>query len=292
MNTTPKLSFLAILLVAFCLQSAFADQKAMNHAEMDMLQETVPKFNESGTEPMSYALFPDDKGLFYSHVAFVTIGFWCLMPMGIMLGVAKSSLHVPIQILAVIFAMFGFFFGKLYGHSAPHLYEGNVHHSLGWALFALLITQVVGGFVRKIANAIKSHVAQSDRYETIGLVNQQQGSLSSPAGSERSNSIISESTLHNNPDDMSFEDESMTDAEAEDPLLYSLNEKEPLFKRMTNAILPFVPGIVKRGFEAAADNRFTNTVCRIFHQSLGRVFVLLVFTQTISGMVVYHGVCR
>ncbi|KAF1806813.1 hypothetical protein V8B55DRAFT_1459886 [Mucor lusitanicus] len=241
---------------------------------------------------MSYALFPDDKGLFYSHVAFVTIGFWCLMPMGIMLGVAKSSLHVPIQILAVIFAMFGFFFGKLYGHSAPHLYEGNVHHSLGWALFALLITQVVGGFVRKIANAIKSHVAQSDRYETIGLVNQQQGSLSSPAGSERSNSIISESTLHNNPDDMSFEDESMTDAEAEDPLLYSLNEKEPLFKRMTNAILPFVPGIVKRGFEAAADNRFTNTVCRIFHQSLGRVFVLLVFTQTISGMVVYHGVCR
>ncbi|OAD02438.1 hypothetical protein MUCCIDRAFT_11833, partial [Mucor lusitanicus CBS 277.49] len=231
--------------------------------------------NESGTEPMSYALFPDDKGLFYSHVAFVTIGFWCLMPMGIMLGVAKSSLHVPIQILAVIFAMFGFFFGKLYGHSAPHLYEGNVHHSLGWALFALLITQVVGGFVRKIANAIKSHVAQSDRYETIGLVNQQQGSLSSPAGSERSNSIISESTLHNNPDDMSFEDESMTDAEAEDPLLYSLNEKEPLFKRMTNAILPF-----------------TNTVCRIFHQSLGRVFVLLVFTQTISGMVVYHGVCR
>ncbi|EPB87409.1 hypothetical protein HMPREF1544_05835 [Mucor circinelloides 1006PhL] len=291
MDTTPKLSFLAILLVALCIQPIFAEQKAMNHAEMDMLQETVPKFNESGTEPMSYALFPDDKGLFYSHVAFMTIGFWCLMPMGIMLGVAKSSLHVPIQILTVIFAMFGFFFGKLYGHSAPHLYQGNVHHSLGWALFALLITQVVGGFVRKISNAIKNHVAESDRYETIGLVNQQ-GSSSSPAGSERSNSIMSESTLHNNRDDMSFEDESMTDVETEDPLAYSFNEKTSLFKRMTIAILPFIPNVVKRGFEIAADNRFTNTFCRILHQSLGRVFVLLVFTQTISGMVVYHGVCR
>ncbi|KAK4520824.1 uncharacterized protein ATC70_006704 [Mucor velutinosus] len=291
MNPIPKLLFSATLLATLCLQSAFADQKAMNHAEMDMLQETVPKFNESETEPMSYALFPDNKGLFYSHVAFVTIGFWCLMPMGIMLGVAKSSLHVPIQILTVIFAMIGFFFGKLYGHSAPHLYQGNVHHSLGWALFALLITQVVGGLVRKISNAIKSHVAESDRYETIGLVNHQ-GSSSSPTGSGRSNSVTSEYTLHNNPDDMSFEDESMTDVETEVPLSYSLNEKLPLFKRITNAILPFVPSIVKRGFKIAADNRFTNTACRIFHQSLGRVFVLLVFTQTISGMVVYHGVCR
>lgn len=291
MNTAPKLPLVAILLANLCLQPVFADQKAMNHAEMDMLQETVPKFNESGTEPMSYALFPDDKGLFYSHVAFMTIGFWCLMPMGIMLGVAKSNLHVPIQILTVIFAMFGFFFGKLYGHSAPHLYQGNVHHSLGWVLFALLITQVVGGFVRKISNAIKNHVAESNRYETISLVNQQ-GSSSSPAASERSNSVMSESTLHNNSDDMSFEDESMTDVETEDPLSHSLNEKVPFFKRITNTILPFVPSIVKRGFEAAADNRFTNTVCRIFHQSLGRVFVLLVFTQTISGMVVYHGVCR
>lgn len=59
------------------------------------------------------------------------IGFWCLMPMGIMLAVAKSSLHVQIQSLTVVFVMFGVFFGKLCGHNAPHLYQGNIHHSPG-----------------------------------------------------------------------------------------------------------------------------------------------------------------
>ncbi|GAN10083.1 integral membrane protein [Mucor ambiguus] len=271
MNTTPKLLFPATLLATF-LQPALADQKAMNHAEMDMLQETVPRFNESGTEPMSYALFPGDKELFYSHIAFMIIGFWCLMPMGVMLGVANSNLHVPIQILTAIFA-------------------GNVHHSLGGALFSLLITQVIGGFARKISNAMKSHVEESDRYETISLVNQQ-GSSPSPAGSEISNGVVSESTLHNNSNGMSFEDESMTGFETENPLSYSLKEKVPLFKRITDAILPFVPSIFKRGFKFATDSRFANTVCRIFHQYLGCVFVLLVLTQTISGMVVHHDVCR
>lgn len=59
------------------------------------------------------------------------IGFWCLMSMGIMLGVAKSSLHVQIQSLTVVFVMFGVFFGKLSGHNAPRLYQENIHHSPG-----------------------------------------------------------------------------------------------------------------------------------------------------------------
>lgn len=91
---------------------------------------------------------------------------------------------------------------------------------------------------------------------------------------------------------MSFEDESITYIESKVLLSYSLNEKIPFTKRIMIAILPFIPDFVKRAFEAAADNRFTNTFRRIFHQYLSHVFVLLIFTQTISGMIVYHGVYR
>ncbi|KAI9485888.1 MAG: hypothetical protein EXX96DRAFT_645784 [Benjaminiella poitrasii] len=289
-------SLFSILLISLCLQLVSAEQKAMNHAEHDMLNEEVPKFNATGDEPMSYALFPDNKGLFYTHVAFMTLAFWLLMPIGIMLGIARSNLHMPVQILTFIVAMFGFFFGKLYGHSTPHLYRGNMHHSLGWLLFILLISQFVAGFVRKIANAVKSHISENRQYETIGLVAHSERS----SGTGRSDSLTSDSTLHNNHEDMTLDDEDAPfinhedplDLDQEDPLGYSLNEKDPLSKRLMNKVLPFIPRFIKRGFEIAADNTFTNTICRFFHFFTGRVFIVLIFTQTISGMVVYHGVCR
>lgn len=91
---------------------------------------------------------------------------------------------------------------------------------------------------------------------------------------------------------MFFEDESITYIESKVLLSHSLNEKIPFKKRIMITILPFIPDFVKRAFKAAADNRFTNTFRRIFQQYLSHVFVLLIFTQIISGMVVYHGVYR
>lgn len=83
-NRKPRFSLLLFGTICFSVifQLTTAEQKAMNHAEHDMLEEPVPKFNETGTEPLSYALFPDKKGLFYTHVAFMTIAFWLFMPLG------------------------------------------------------------------------------------------------------------------------------------------------------------------------------------------------------------------
>lgn len=46
------------------------------------MDEKVPAFNATGDEPMSYALFPDNKSYFYIHVAMMVIAFWVLMPIG------------------------------------------------------------------------------------------------------------------------------------------------------------------------------------------------------------------
>jgi hypothetical protein len=47
-----------------------------------LMDETVPAFNATGDEPMSYALFPGEKGYFYIHVVMMIIAFWILMPIG------------------------------------------------------------------------------------------------------------------------------------------------------------------------------------------------------------------
>lgn len=83
----------------------------------------------------------------------------------------------------------------------------------------------------------------------------------------------------------------------DDPLMMSMmsssSEKPPsIWMRGINAVLPFIPQIIKTAFVKTAYNPFTKTVCRHFHSIMGRVFVVLIFTQTHSGLVVYHGVCR
>jgi cytochrome b561 len=72
-----------------------------------------------------------------------------------MMGLGKSKLHIPIQLVIFIVSLFGFFFGRLYGHSTPHLYTGNIHHSMGWVIFILLNIQLTAGATYKVAKAVQ-----------------------------------------------------------------------------------------------------------------------------------------
>ncbi|KAI9301315.1 hypothetical protein BJ944DRAFT_234026 [Cunninghamella echinulata] len=285
----------------------------------------LPPFNSTGEEPMSYALFPENKGYFYTHVAFMILAFWILMPIGIMFGIAKSSFHVPTQILAFLVALLGYFFGHLYAHSTPHLYKGNSHHKLGWIIFLFMIAQLAVGVVRKIANAVgksqKSvhyqvldHSGDDDNdEETVRLVRRSSSILSQHGGDNHSEGSIE--TLHHNGgydqhpkkenddehDDIIIqqqhseqdeEEEGELLLDDEDPVNLYEEEKPSLWMRGINVMLPYIPKMIKKAFVYTAYNPFTKTVCRYYHSIMGRVFVVLIFTQTLSGLVVYHGVCR
>lgn len=67
---------LLVLLVVIYAHSV----QAQHH--MPMEDPPLPAFNATGEEPMSYALLPQNKGYFYTHVAFMVIAFWILMPIG------------------------------------------------------------------------------------------------------------------------------------------------------------------------------------------------------------------
>ncbi|KAI8984637.1 hypothetical protein BDF20DRAFT_860992 [Mycotypha africana] len=307
------LLFLSLLFL--CLIQLTSAQH--DHATMGM-DEPVPAFNATGDELMSYALFPEKKGYFYIHVAMMVIAFWVLMPIGIMLGIAKSSFHVPVQLLAFCFAMAGFFFAQLYGHSTPHLYKGNSHHTLGWILFLFMLIQMSVGVVRKIANAVGRR--SSNAYERLQEVQQREFIRSGTSSSSSDHqSEASGDTLHMNEFDLDkqeyrrssnpeinnanhstdYEDDP-EGAEENDQLVSSLNdnrskvvfEKEPVTMRLFNLASPYIPSIVKDGFVMLAYNPFTKVVCRYFHMIMGRTFIVLIFVQTLSGLVVYHGVCR
>jgi hypothetical protein len=215
---------------------------------------------------------------------------------GVMLGIAKSSLHVPIQLLSFCFAMVGFFFAKLYGHSTPHLYAGNSHHTMGWVLFLFLIVQMAVGVVRKIANAVGKRTNAT--YEQIQQREQLLPSSSSAPSSSSSassdhHSEASGDTLHMH--DFEFDKhEPRESLEEEDmpSLRPQQQSKDGVVMRMFNVVSPYIPNLVKNAFVTVAYNPFTTVVCRYYHLVMGRTFVVLIFVQTLSGLVVYHGVCR
>ncbi|KAI9473818.1 MAG: hypothetical protein EXX96DRAFT_579473 [Benjaminiella poitrasii] len=321
-------SLLFSILVLLLVNIQFTRAQQHSHGG-SMADEPVPPFNATGDEPMSYALFPDNKGYFYTHVALMTIAFWILMPIGVMLGIAKSSLHVPVQLLSFCFAMGGFFFAKLYGHSTPHLYKGNSHHTLGWILFLFMIAQMSVGVVRKIANAVgrsTSYYEQIHQEEEETLDYPQSPiSLSGPSsGSSSSSDRHSEAsgeTLHMNEftdytdkhhskdrrqSSTSSNTHTIYDADSDDGtanenarlVVSSHHDNMPpspnngLTMRLFNTISPYIPTIIKNAFVMIAYNPFTKVVCRYFHLIMGRTFIVLIFVQTLSGLVVYHGVCR
>lgn len=229
------------------------------------VMEDMPAFNSTGEEPMSYALLPADKGYFYMHVTMMIISFWVLMPIGIMLGIAKSSLYLPIQLLSFCFAMIGFLFAKLYSHSTPHLYAGNSHHTLGWVLFFFLIVQMLIDIIRKVSNVI----TRNDVYQRL----EQLDSSSSDRNSEASGE-----TLHMN--EFEFDKDELS------------TSPQTVITRLFNAVSPFIPKLIKNGFVSIANNPFTKVFCRYYHMIMGRTFIVLAFAQTLSGLIVYHGVCR
>ncbi|GAB5588639.1 hypothetical protein Unana1_03539 [Umbelopsis nana] len=262
--------------------------------------EDIPAFNSTGDEPMSYWDWPENKGLLYTHIAFMVLAFWILMPMGIAFGIARSSLHVPTQILAFGTALVGFSFAKLYGHSVPHFYAGNVHHSMGWFLFLILWAQVLVGVVRKIANAVARSRgdAHYERLETVHLVGRAESS-NSCTSSHQQRSQNSQDTLNNDDDDEFQYDKDnivMSPIELDEHEFQASfgepEEKPTIVMRAFNMVKPIIPSFVKRAFVITAHNPFTVTVCRWAHLLTGRIFPLLIFIQTLSGMVVYAGVCR
>ncbi|KAL0095043.1 hypothetical protein F4703DRAFT_1821956 [Phycomyces blakesleeanus] len=296
-----RLSYIYTVLVSLILAQIVAAQHAHSMEDPPM-----PAFNSTGTEPMSYSLFPEYKGYFYLHVIFMVLAFWVLLPIGVMFGIARSSLHLPTQILCFITAMFGFFFAKLYGHTTPHLYAGNSHHSMGWSLFLLLIVQMSVGVLRKVANAVgrMNTTSSYDQLENVRLV--RSSSSSSSSHPDRHSVSSSADTLHHNGEDQGYtftKHEGNEDEEDEDDQAFDCLEDDPLNSIDLN-IQPKsrwyhrfdftnrIPYSVKRVFKTLAHNPLTTTCFRHFHQILGRVFPVLIFVQTLSGLVVYHGVCR
>ena len=91
------------------------------------------------------SLDPIDS-ILWTHILLQTLAWGILFPTGMVLGLTHSRFHVPVQVLATLLAVLGYFLGHLHkGRQFAH----NAHASFANILMLLLIIQVsLGVFLR------------------------------------------------------------------------------------------------------------------------------------------------
>ena len=86
-------------------------------------------------------------GTLWTHILIQSLAFGVIFPTGMVLGLAKSRWHVPVQVVGTVVAIPGYFLGHAHkGRQFSH----NVHASFANWLMFLLFLQVAMGVILKL----------------------------------------------------------------------------------------------------------------------------------------------
>ncbi|KAK9245151.1 hypothetical protein V1506DRAFT_539311 [Lipomyces tetrasporus] len=141
----------AVLLVALAsVTLAHGDEEAatsMPGMEMPIFNMTA--FREQ-YDPTSFLTIEQDRPLLLLHVFLMCFAFVILLPVSLMLSIAKSPLHTPIHVAFLSVVALGLAPGVVYKSRAPDLYPNNVHSKSGWILVVLLALHFVSGIFKTL----------------------------------------------------------------------------------------------------------------------------------------------
>ncbi|KAJ5971685.1 uncharacterized protein N7479_001603 [Penicillium vulpinum] len=93
--------------------------------------------------PMSYFAYSKHSSAIIAHIALMVLGWCFVLPVAVMLSIARSWLALPSQFLFLAFNAFGVLLGVIYNSQTPDLYENNAHHKIGWIATCVVGTQGV-----------------------------------------------------------------------------------------------------------------------------------------------------
>ncbi|CAG8905816.1 unnamed protein product [Penicillium egyptiacum] len=119
------------------------DDESMDMAGPSGPQPTPTATQATSDGPMSYFAYSKHSSTIIAHIALMVLGWCFVLPVAVMLSIARSWLALPSQFLFLGFNAFGVLFGVIYNNQTPDLYENNAHHKLGWIATCVVSAQVV-----------------------------------------------------------------------------------------------------------------------------------------------------
>lgn len=241
----------------------------------------------------SYFRHAQHGGWNLAHTVLMLLAWVMVMPLAIMLSVARSRYHLPAQVFFHLVNSFGVFTGLVYNHATPELYEGNAHHPLGWVVMVLTVVWTLISFYvaygedqgPKIASGSSLNAQRMAKYERLSQMDEEaRQSRDSGHGTERHSASLygsrqnSSDIVHQKPeepmDDLALGDEEIDDLERRGFL--GDNRLDRFLSRSVGRI---------------STQRATKGV-RFAQIVLEKFLLLLGFAALLSGFIVFGGLFR
>jgi hypothetical protein len=87
-------------------------------------------------------------GILWAHIIIMGLAFGVIFPIGMVAGLARHRLHVPVQIFGGVLALVGFFLG--HAHKGRQFAPGNIHSVFSFWVMLILACQVGMGVILKL----------------------------------------------------------------------------------------------------------------------------------------------
>lgn len=149
--------FLASLATALPHGDEPMDMGMDMNAVTDAPQPTTTTMQNNTAGPMSYFAYSKHSSTLLAHIALMVLGWCFVLPVAVMLSIARSWLAIPSQFLFLAFNALGVLLGVIYNSQTPDLYENNAHHKLGWVATCVVGAQVVLALLFAYAGRGESH---------------------------------------------------------------------------------------------------------------------------------------
>ncbi|KAK9387347.1 hypothetical protein V1515DRAFT_535759 [Lipomyces mesembrius] len=138
-------------------------------------------------DPTSFLTIEQDRLLLLLHAFLMCFAFVILLPVSLMLSIAKSPLHTPIHVAFLSVVALALAPGVVYKSRAPDLYPNNVHSKSGWILVVLLALHFFSSIFKTLLSWALAKPADnarpsSQQYAAVDVSDDTEGLYSSEFG--------------------------------------------------------------------------------------------------------------
>ncbi|KAH8657264.1 hypothetical protein BGZ61DRAFT_371541 [Ilyonectria robusta] len=144
-------------LVLGLLPVVFAHGGGGEHGEIH----EADKPKDDSEYPPTYFAHLDHVGVIYTHIALMVIAWVFVLPVAVMLALARSRYTLPLQSAFLATNALGLLLGTIYNAQTPDLYPNNAHHNIGWIVTWVVSAQVLVSAVGWIAGAFRAAGSRS-----------------------------------------------------------------------------------------------------------------------------------
>ncbi|KAM0324544.1 hypothetical protein ACHAQA_007929 [Verticillium albo-atrum] len=116
--------------------------------------------NSPGSEPPdpyppTYFGLADHGGVMYAHIALMILAWVIVLPLAVMLSLARSRFTLALQFGFLALNALGGVLGAVYNTATPDLFPNNAHHKVGWLFTWIAVTQVGIGLLGRLAGYLQ-----------------------------------------------------------------------------------------------------------------------------------------